>query len=69
MEIINHVFKILITILWVLFLVVGATTIQQIREMHEVLRSPVQRSIWIVYFIYVGVALLAFLISVVPLWF
>lgn len=62
------VFKAIATVAWVFFLLVGASTIQQIREMFEVLKPPYKKMIWLFYFIYVAIALIFFIISMLLVW-
>ena len=57
-----------ITLLWIMLLIVGTATIQQIREMHEVVTIPNSKRVWIFYSIYAFIAVLLFLISLIILW-
>ncbi len=62
------VFKAIATVAWIFFLLIGASTIQQIREMFEVLKPPHKKMVWIFYFIYVAIALILFIISMLLVW-
>lgn len=58
----------LISLVWLIFLIIGAAAIQQIRQMNIVVQTPGKKIVWTFYLIYVFFALLAFLISIIFLW-
>ena len=60
--------KIIVSTLWFLFLILGATTIQQIKEMQEVVQVPNKRKVWVLYSLYVTFAITLFVISMSVLW-
>ena len=66
--ILTLVFKAIATTAWVFFLLIGASTVQQIREMFEVLKPPHKKMVWTFYFIYVAIALIFFIISMLLVW-
>ena len=66
--ILSIVFKTIVTVAWVFFLLIGASTVQQIREMFEVIQTPNKALVWTIYAIYVLIAIVLFLISVSLIW-
>jgi hypothetical protein len=60
--------KALFSITWLIFLVVGAVPLQQLRQVNKVIQTPFDKLGWLIYLLYVIFAVVVFVIGMSALW-